>query len=154
MAVIFTEMSGYDFNVRYKNVKFYKFLNDNLIHNKFQYFLGLNIDHVQFRPVDECLRGGLYFCEESKCHIFWRSYGKKVSLVEIPDDARVYVERNKFKANKLIIKDIVSYDMMPDEFWLNMIKDDGLALKYIRNQTEDLCKYVVAHTGYALKYVS
>ena len=61
----FTEISGAEFNVFYKGTKFYKFLNNNLLHKTVRYQLGLNVDHVKFDPSGTCSEGGLYFCKES-----------------------------------------------------------------------------------------
>ena len=36
-----TKLSGVNFNRLYSDTKFYKFLNDDLIHNKFTYAVGL-----------------------------------------------------------------------------------------------------------------
>ena len=80
--------------------------NDTLCHHNFQYTEGLNIDTVIFNPTNECRSGGLYFCEE----VFFIDYiehGIKIATVEISDDARVYVESKKFKADKLIISNII-----------------------------------------------
>jgi len=160
MAVLHAEYSGNLFNTYHKGTKFYKFLNDDLKHYDFEYKLGLNVDILPFNPIDECSGGGLYFCEESNCHIFWKDYGKKLALIEIPDDARVYVERDKFKADKIIIKDITNFDDVPDSFWINILSKNGYAvhqngyvLEYVKNQTEEICKLAVQHHGYALKYV-
>lgn len=97
---------------------------------------------------------GLYFCEESKCHLFWRDYGKsKVALIEIPDDARVYVENDKFKANKLTIMEIIDFKNISDNFWINILQKDNRALKYVQEQMEEICKLIVQKDGKALKYV-
>ena len=103
MSLINTELSGAEFNEIYKDKKFYKFLNDDLIHYNFQYGLGLNIDMRPFTPTNRCSKGGLYFCDESNSLCHWKSYGKKLAFIEIPDNARVYVEYFNFKADKLII---------------------------------------------------
>ena len=96
------EIDGKLFNELNGGKKLYKILNHNLRHYDFQYREGLNKDTIMFNPSYECQRGGLYFCEE-KFIIDYINYGIKIATVEILDDARVYVENRKFKANKIIL---------------------------------------------------
>lgn len=147
------EYSGAEFNKIYKGIKLYKFLNNDLIHFGFRYEIGLNIDSLPFNPNGECSEGGLYFCEESKCYHFWQTFGKKIATIEIPDDARIYVEKNKFKTNKLVITDITNFFKVPDDFWIMIIKDDGFALQYVKEQTDEICKLAVQQHGGVLVYV-
>lgn len=151
--VIPTILSGKDFNKTFEHTKFYKFLNDDMIHNNFKYVFGLNVDTASFNPEGKCEKGGLYFCEESQCCRFWKSYGSLLALVKIPDDAQVYIEKNKFKADKIILTDIIHYNNVFDEFWAALIPNDGKALFYIRHQTEGLCRSAVKQNGMALQYV-
>jgi len=171
--LINVEMSGVDFNkihsdneeglyryAKQQKTKFYKFLNNDLTHYGFEYKLGLNVDTEPFKPKDSCSKGGLYFCEEFKCNLYYQNYGHKLARVSIPDDAKVYVERDKFKADKIILEDIVDFNDVPDEFWLNMfprsdrIPDDTInALQFIKKQPEQLCIRVVQTDGMALRFV-
>ena len=116
--------SGADFNKHHKGTIFYKFLNDDLVHHNFKYTLGLNTDIIKFNTDTRCSAGGLYFCEESKCHLYWRNYGKKLALVKIPNDAVVCIENNKFKSNKIIIKEITDFNDVPDKFWIKIRRKD------------------------------
>ena len=100
------EISGKLFNELIGETKIYKILKDTLYHHNFQYKEGLNIDTVVFNPTNECKLGGLYFCEE-KFLINYIYYGIKIATVEILDDACVYVENKKFKADKLILSNII-----------------------------------------------
>lgn len=118
-----TKLSGVNFNRLYSDTKFYKFLNDDLIHNNFVYDLGLNTDTETFNPDGECLAGGLYFCEEIQCHLFWNTCGSKLGSVSIPDDAQVYVEKYSFKVDKIIINDVIDFVDVPDKFWIDNIFD-------------------------------
>ena len=152
-----TEVSGLEFNLYHvpKETKFYKFLNDNLTHYGFTYTKGLNIDTAKFRPNGSCTGGGLYFCKESNCDIYWKDYGSKVALIEIPDDAQVYIELYNFKADRLIIKDIVDFVDMDDDFWLDILPLENSAhvLEYVREQTNDICEFAVKQCGHNLEYV-
>jgi len=163
-----TELSGAKFNKIYHQTKFYKFLYDDLIHHDFHYKLGLNVDHVSFNPYGLCSSGGLYFCEQSKCHMYWSHYGTKLGIVEIPDDARVYIENDKFKTDKLILTNIIDFNDILDDFWIDIVfgkevlamyiravKENGLALEYIKDpfKTYELCKIAIKENGLALQYV-
>jgi len=153
MSLINTELSGTEFNKIHKDKKLYKFLSDDLSHFGFTYKEGLNIDNKSFSPIGNCSSGGLYFCEESTCHLFWKNYGNKIAIIEVPDDARVYVEESKFKADKLIIKEIVKFMDMSYIFWANILLKDYRALEYIKKQTEEICKMALKKNWKALKYV-
>lgn len=149
----FSEISGETFNTIYNGTKFYKILRTDLTHNNFRYCMGLNIDTVPFSPRFACQKGGLYFCEESKAHLYVFHHGDNLARVSVPDDARVYVEEDKFKADKLIIEEITQLEHVPDTFWINALRYDGMILRYVRHQTEDICKIAVQEDGNALQYV-
>ena len=153
-ALINTEISGTDFNEIYKGIKCYKFLNDNLNHRGFIYAEGLNIDTEPFNPTGICSIGGLYFCEEAECWQYCTDYGTKRALIEIPNDARVYVEQSKFKADKIFITEIKEFDDIDDVFWIDILPKNAEVLKYIKNQTEELCILAVKKLGCAFKYVN
>ncbi len=134
----------------------YCYFRNTLCHHNFQYKEGLNIDTCIFNPTKECQTGGLYFCEE----IFFINYigcGIKIATVEILDDARVYVESKKFKADKLIISNIIllkDFDKFADPVFCKLaVQQNGLALEYVKEQTEEICKLAVQQKGMALKYV-
>jgi len=158
MSLMHTEIAGIEFNKTYKdNTKFYKFLKNDLTHYGFQYKLGLNIDVFPFNPTNECSQRGLYFCAESKCHLFWKRYGTLLAFIEIPNDARVYIEQDKFKSDKIIIKEIIKFEDVSDDFWINILQKDISALYYVKNPsislTEEMCKSAVKRNGKALCYV-
>jgi len=127
--------------------------------------MGMNIDTVMFNPTKDCSAGGLYFCEESQCHLFWMYYGTNLARITIPDDARVYIEPDKFKADKIIITSIIDFDHIDDSFWINMIQQSnnihainnsrGLyLLSYIRQLPEDIAIRVVQVNGLALQFIN
>jgi len=132
MSKLYAVLPGYKFNELYKGIKMYKFLNNSLIHRSYKYNIGLNIDTCVFNPSGSCSKGGLYFCEESTCHMYMEQYGKLIAKINIPDDSLVYVEDDKFKANKLIIKDIKKFDNVDNDFWIKIIVDNVDALKYVK----------------------
>ena len=133
-----------------------KILTDNLTHHGFEYKEGLNIDSVKFNPIGECSAGGLYFTYLNEAHLYFH-FGNKFSYVTIPDEALVYIEKNKFKANMLILTNILH---LSELFLQNVqlceyfVKQKGLALKYVNEQTEEICKLAVQKDGLALQFVN
>jgi hypothetical protein len=150
--------NGVKFNEKYPNTEFYKIINNKLIHNNFEFKHGLNIDTIPFNPKDECSPGGIYFSEKSKLPIYF-GYGIYVVKVSIPDDAQVYIEKDKFKAdkiilnlnNKILIENLNEWNNY--DFCLNCVKTHGSALYYVKKQTLEICMEAVQQNGNALEYV-
>lgn len=83
---------------------FYKYLFDNMNQYGFQYKYGLNIDTKRFNPHGSCEGGGLYFTTHDRIEAFKNGkHGNNLHHVIIPDDAMVYVDHEKFKADKIIL---------------------------------------------------
>ena len=136
-------MSGKEFKDKYGS-EFYKFLSVDNIHHGFKYQIGLNIDNVEFDPTGECKRGGLYFTNIINIFKFYE-YGNKISRIEILDDSQVYIETDKFKTDKFIIKSIVQTD---NEI-LQILKNTQI--KELNN--ENICSYASMNNGLeCLKY--
>ncbi len=70
----------------------------------FVYTDGLNIDTIPFNPQGSCSAGGLYFTDSANLTGFLETKHTHVAQVIIPDDARVYVEEHKCKADKILLK--------------------------------------------------
>ena len=84
---------------------YFKILNKNMNHYGFQYKEGLNIDTVPFNPKGDCEPGGLYFTDER--YIFdYLHFENLIADVEIPPDAKVYKNKNKWKADRIILSNI------------------------------------------------
>ena len=178
-------LTGKEFTDRYNKseTKFYKILKKNCIHNGYEFINGLNIDPIPFNPEGECSSGGFYFTEYNKI-CYWLTYTKDLTYiaeVTIPDDAKVHIKDNKFKADKLIlnlnnkitIKDHECWNdedfckiavrtnghylefaiVQNDEICELAVQQDGHALQFVRKQTEEICKLAVQQYGSALKYV-
>jgi phage regulator Rha-like protein len=145
-------LSGTDFKKTFSG-PFYKFLNNDYKHHNFTYNLGLNVDNEQFNPIGECQKGGLYFCELDKCHLYYSGFGNYLARIDVPDNAKVYIETDKFKADRLIVSTITHFDNVPIEFWIKLLKYDGFALQFIKEQTEEICKMAVQQNSNALNYV-
>jgi len=127
-------------------------MNNDLQHHEFSYNIGLNIDTQSFVP-NEYDKKGLYFCEESYCYLYWTKYGEKIAIIEIPDDSRVYVDPNKFKADKLIIVRIIDFKDMDDGFWLNIFQTDVWAFRYIKNRTTAICLSAIERNKWMIRYL-
>lgn len=82
----------------------------------------------------------------------WHVCGKlpyrKIAVIEIPDDARVYVEKDKFKADRLIVKEILKFKDVDDDFWLKISYHHACAFEYVQNQNEEICKLAIQHVKY------
>lgn len=173
-------LTGDEFNKLHAGYTFYKFLNNDLTHYGLEYKLGLNIDTKLFDSLTYEIqlnemqlnelqlnesqlnakllsdpKYGIYFCRSDNCDFYCDIYGYKLASVSIPHDANVcsYVKRKEFKTDKIIINNIVDFKDVDDEFWINIIPDNGSKLEYVKNQTEELCKLAVQNDGYALEFV-
>jgi hypothetical protein len=153
-------ITGEQFNKEYKDYKFVKLTKETEIHNGFQFQTGLNIDHVKFNPAGSCSPGGIYFTDYNK-YILWLSYGNKSMYwmrgVHVPNDAQVYVEKNKFKADKIILDERRPIgeliDWSDNDMCKIAVQQNGLALQYVKNQTDEICKLAVQQNSDALHYV-
>ena len=154
-------LTGEEFKRQY-GTKFYKILKEDCVHNGYQFVNGLNIDPVSFNPEGKCSKGGFYFTEYNKI-AHWLYYTEDLTYIAeviIPDDAQVYIEKDKFKADKFIINLNNKIDIKDHECWTNnnfckiAIQQNGLALQFVKEQTDELCKLVVQQNGYDLRYVN
>lgn len=98
--------SGAEFNRLYPH-PCVKLTNPSETHNGYVYADGLNLlGRRQFSPHGSCSTGGLYFCDQRSIPA-WILYGNTMTLyyraVSIPNDARVYVEHDKFKTDALVL---------------------------------------------------
>lgn len=150
--LLYTEITGRDL----KNLNLCKILHNDQIHNDFQYQEGLNIDSIKFNPNGNCSSGGLYFCRFEDFPLYI-GYGTKIARITLPDDARVYVEQNKFKADKIILSDIREIKDMKEwndfKFCNETVNRNRYALQYVINQTPEICLAAVQQNGYTLQYV-
>ena len=154
-------LSGKEFNNKYRGKKFVKLTNREEKHNGFEFKSGLNVDIIPFNPKDSCRAGGIYFCELGKLSK-WLEYGYQkmyyARYVSIPDDAQVYEEEDKWKADSLVLgerEEISKLRVWDDEkYCMEAVRQNGSALQYVRDQRETICLEAVRENGYALKYVN
>jgi hypothetical protein len=140
-------------NLYFIIMHYVKIFNKNLKHNEFTYKEGLNIDHIPFNPTGTCKEGGLYFCEANDVHLYL-NYGTLMADVEIPPGAQVYHGSNKLKADKIIItniRPIEDHILWSDpDFCRIVVTHDSFALRFVKEQTDELCNLAVPKTGEAL----
>ena len=154
---IHTVLTGKEFNALHADKKFYKVLKNSLCHFGFIYNEGLNVDTQPFNPSSTCSKGGLYFCEEEHLPLYLFSYGSICATVSIPEDALVYKEDTKYKANKLILHDIQPITELP--LWLDanvtkkIVQQIGLAIQYIKEPSEEVRRLAVQQNCLAIQYI-
>ena len=165
---IFTEYSGREFNELVGKKKFYRFNNPTEEHRGVKYKTGVNKDPLQFNPSGTCERGGLYFISEDELAIWlekWlyhfcllkdrqrvklsckcnRSYFspyifKWIREVKIRDQARVYVDNKKYKANEFVLGERIDiHDFKIDSIEDKILNKYPHLLKFIKNQTHKQC---------------
>ena len=139
--------------------KYFKLTNKSCCHNKFQFVEGLNIDIVPFTNYGDCLPGGIYFTAARYIQM-WINYNDDemyyIWEVEIPEDARVYRQAYKLKADKIILSNKKTlYDFFSDNLQIAFInlQENSYILTFIKPQTYSLCLQAVKINGNALRYV-
>ena len=154
---IYTEVSGKKLNDANEQKTFYKFINKNMVHHDFKYMEGLNVDTRIFDPTGRCDGGGLYFTSINKLFRF-KNFGEKIYKINIPNSARCYLEDDKIKCDKIIIKyfdDI--YNLKNYDICIEAVKENGHAIKYIDNKilekNIDICIEAVKQNGDAIYYI-
>ena len=93
-------------------MKLWKCTNDDECHNGLQYHDGLIIDPLPWNPHGSCSPGGIYYADDEHILKFLGAHSW-VREVTIPDDAKVYAEDSKFKADRVILgKRIAIHDFL------------------------------------------
>ena len=155
---IHTVLTGKEFNALHADKRFYKVLNDSRCHYDFTYTEGLNVDTQSFNPSGTCGSGGLYFCEEEHLPLYLYLYGSNCATVFIPEDALVYKEDTKYKANQLILHNIQPI-ITELPLWLDanfvkkMVQQNGHAIQYIKEPSEEVRRLAVQQNGFAIMFV-
>ena len=165
-----------DFFQSYPNFKPLKIIRSDMKHHDYTYTFGLNtIDN--FKPQGQCSDGGFYLSDNSNI-IYFLSWGDNVAYITLPDDCLIYLENDKIKVNKLMIDKIISkkeyfsnlseeemykiveYDYSVIQYITNpsvqlkAVKQNGLAIQYIKNPTEEMKLEAVKQNGLAIKYIN
>ena len=190
------EMSGEEFNKLFHGTKFVKLTNKLEDHNGFEFGTGLNSDRKRFSVLEPLRNEELFFTTAEKAHLFFTyrysvcKYARAFSYspmkytrdVTIPNDTCIYIEKDKFIPNKIILgpKSDIDQDTikravihrglnlehvdmekpLTDSKLLELcrlaVQQDGLALQYVLPQfkTNDICILAVKQNGDALYHVN
>lgn len=89
-----------------KDMVLCKVLSEDMNMRDFQYKMGENVDTIPLATEGSC-KVGLYFTTIDKIS-WYLDYGTKLAIVEIPEEEPVYVDENKFRTHRLVIKKIIS----------------------------------------------
>lgn len=159
------EVSGKQINDNSNNEIFHKCLNETMNHNHFTYKIGINEDTTTFSPHGTCSGGGLYVTNRQNIHKFLH-YGPTVGNMMIPDDARCYLEKDRFKCDKLILiltektqyHDVMMHMMTDKDYCINMVKTNGCLIGYINDNmlknNIDICFEAVKQCGISVQHIS
>lgn len=158
-ALIGKVLSGSKFNRMFKGIQFVKLTNATEIHNKYLFGDGLNIDFVPFNPTGECEPGGIYFIIASEIKK-WIYYNQETMIhirkVVIPNNAKIYVEDGKFKADKIVLgpKELITTDMYKESFYYNIVYDSS-ALRHIPVHAidKDMCLRSIRKSVTSLRFI-
>ena len=98
------------FKGSYMKDKFFKIISDNMNMKGFQYYIGINCDD-----------NGLYFTDGNNI-CSYLSYGNKIAIISIPENAHVVRMERQFKSDIIIIEKI--YDLNDIDTWKMLISLD------------------------------
>lgn len=131
----------------------------------FHYEVGPVVNDEEFYPSGNCSKGGLYFCDATEIGSYWEIYGRNIAMLELPDDARVYIEESKCKTDRFVIQKILSIEEFFEELQsishssiISILKRNPLLIEYVKSPTEEMCltavendpKYFDCIDGYVL----
>ena len=138
-------------------MKYYKVLTDNFTHHDYTYKIGLNVLQSKFDSNPDCAPDGFYVCELQDV-VHWltlHNNNKYIAEVELCPDSIVVPGHKKIKTNKLVLDSVVLIEDFLEQYGLvkRAIEIDGMALRYVKNQTPEMCLEAVRQNGYALEFV-
>jgi hypothetical protein len=161
--------SGTSFNTNFQNKVFVKLTNDEEKEEiddddiYFHYLTGLNENNLEFDQQDNVKSGGIRFYDINEIGYHLKTDMKYIRYITIPNDAKVnvteheYFDYDVYKTDKLILSERKLISDMTEwndtQFRLNTYSKGGIPLKYIDNQTHELCLEAVKIYGIALEYV-
>jgi len=135
-----------------------KLTTEDCVHDGYKYKEGLNLlngifnnQKIYYDP------GGLYFCRKRDI-AKWIDYGEKNTYyiwdVVLCNDSKLVDMGDVLKTDKFILENKRTiWDN--EEICKLAIKKNYIALKFVKNQTDELCRYAIKLSdGNALKYVT
>jgi len=104
------EITGKELNLRAEryNITFAKCI-DPAGNFGYIYKYGKNVDTNIFSPYGKCSAGGLYFTLESMMEKY-NEFGFIIVEITVDDDARVWIEDGKMKADKINVVSKITYE--------------------------------------------
>ena len=144
-----------DFFEKFPDYEPFKVMKSSMIHNDYKYNFGLN-KIVNYNPNGECSEGGFYLCDKSEIHNY-AHYGENIASVSLPDNALIYLEKSKIKVSELYLDKIIDmktfFNNCSNQEQLLYVKDKQFILRYIDNQTDEICELAIQQHYYALHYI-
>jgi hypothetical protein len=162
-------------------MQYYKLLNRNLKDDGIVYHMGLNKISVPFNPeindnysscCSKLTNGGLYFSDQDHvfilirghrdpdelviCRVMLANDSKLIKFNDLDMHSDTHNNRTMYKTDKLIITSIQSLEdffVTNPNLIINAVEQNNIVLKYIKNQTEQICLAAVRANGWALQYV-
>ena len=145
-------VSGREFNKIYENKLCVKLLHQDLTHHGYIYRNGLNCirENELLNITNECCGAGLYFCLETDINKWLQYFNANFSYVEVPDDATVVIECDKFKTDKFVLKQIQpiykNIYLKLNNIYINGVSlPDGVMIKLKDLSYDDCVSYISSH---------
>jgi len=143
---------------------FVKIMRTNETHYGFTFKTGSNTDRHEWNTREPCSPGGFYFCRREDALVFSTMFSNAAWVREVRSSSEVHTEAAttswpvKFKAHTIelgereAIDAFVARTYSADEL-LAAVATSGEALRFVTDQTPELCLAAVTQNGAALAYV-
>ena len=140
--------------------KLYKIIRKDLTHHGFVYKIGLNVLDGPFNTNSKfhCGPGGLYFADDKTISNYYQ-YGSYLAVIELPndDDLKVVKLCDKWRANKIIIKElheladiktITNFNLEINYDLISIVREEYKYLKKNKinnNKSKELNMFLISH---------
>ena len=129
-------------------------MNTSLKHHDYQYMYGLNVLSKTYNSGSG--GGGFYICDVNDVvnWIFLYQEGK-IHEIQIPDNTWITKHNTKYKVNQLILGPGISINdfVKKHSFEKEFVTKNSSYLRYVDEQTPELCEQAVRGAGYSIEYV-
>jgi hypothetical protein len=151
---------------------YYKVLKSNLVHDGIIFTKGLNVLPGDFNDEPETYYDSDkheyyhgYYCEHfgftiyNINNIFGQistdddNTSEIIAKISLPDDTKTKTIDGELKVNMIEIEEIILIKDFINSMPLIAVQQNGMLLKYIDTQTEEICLAAVKRTGCALQFV-
>ena len=134
----------------------YKVIKEDMCHYNYTYKTGFNKIR-NFIPDGVCCEGGFYLSDITNIGEYFH-FGENIAKIELTDNSLIYLEEKKIKVNELNITNIVEkYDFINNlntDIQIKIIKQTGLAIRYITNPTNEMKLEAVKQNGLVLQHIT